>query len=308
MNTVYVDPAFSADRVLQEIYNGQIVMRSPSPVSRVFVQHARDAIASAFEGLDPLTAQRSIDVEDFVDRFAPLKTTFIHDPRSRLCIRAILEEWGFDPEDTYIDVPRLRVATSDGYLTSGVAYAHHAHRDTWYSAPLSQLNWWMPIFDYASSAGMAFHPRYWSKPVRNGSSTFDYYRWNAEGRAVAKQHIRTDTRVQPRAEEMVELAPELRVVVRSGGLVVFSGAQLHSTCKNDSGMSRWSVDFRTVSLSDLIGRRGAPNLDSRPTGTSLRDFVRMRDFDAMPESVVRQYDDRTDVEGTLVFTGAGDPS
>ena len=67
------------------------------------------------------------------------------------------------------NVPRLRMVTSDGYLTSGVGYAHHPHRDTWYSAPMTQINWWLPIYEIETEQSMAFHPHYWDKPIKNGS-------------------------------------------------------------------------------------------------------------------------------------------
>jgi hypothetical protein len=303
MHSVYFDPDFEDGRRRAELYDGQLIVQSPSAATAALVRHAKAMIDEAFAGFDPRTAQYDLSVEDFVARFAPLKTAFIHDPRSLECLRAILAEGRCDPDETYIDVPRLRVATSDGYLTSGVAYAHHPHRDTWYAAPMAQLNWWMPIYDYAASAGMAFHPRYWERAVRNGSPAFDYYRWNSEGRAQAKQHVRSDTRAQPKAEEPLDLQPEVRLITRSGGVVLFSAAQLHSTSRNDSGMSRWSIDFRTVNLPDVIARRGAHNVDSGPSGTSLRDFVRMRDFAPMPEEVARAYDDREVVDGVLVYAG-----
>ncbi len=97
-------------------------------------------------------------VEEFVKIVAPLKPRFIHHPRTKELIRNILIEFGCDLETTYQDVPRLRNATSDGYLTSGVGYAFHPHRDTWYSAPMSQLNWWLPIYEIESENSMAFHP------------------------------------------------------------------------------------------------------------------------------------------------------
>lgn len=298
---VLVDPDWSDRERLDALYDGDLIVRSPSAASGAFVAHARAMIVEAFAGLDPLTAQHELPVEGFAGRFAPLKTAFIHAPQSLDCIRAILAEAGCDPDETYIDVPRLRVATSHGYLTSGAAYAHHPHRDTWYSAPFTQINWWMPIWDYEPSAGMAFHPRYWSQGLRNGSHAFDYYRWNSDGRAQAHLHVRTDTRVQPKAEEDVELEPDVRIVPRAGGCVLFSAAQLHSTCRNVSGRSRYSVDFRVVNLSDVLARGGAPNVDSAPTGTSLRDFVRMRDLAPMPEEIAAAYDGRERIEGALVY-------
>jgi len=52
-----------------------------------------------------------------------------------------------DLDDTYLDMPRLRVVSSHGYLTTGMGYAHPPHRDTWYSAPMAQINWWLPTYD-----------------------------------------------------------------------------------------------------------------------------------------------------------------
>src|SRR2546422_2486545 len=66
----------------------------------------------------------------------------------------------------------MRTATSDNYLTAGLAYAFHPHRDTWYSAPLCQVNWWLPVYEIAPDNAMAFHPRYWRdrKSTRLNSS------------------------------------------------------------------------------------------------------------------------------------------
>ena len=75
-------------------------------------------------------------VEKYVEILAALKPKFIHHPKSKQFIQGLLKEFGCDLNKTYFDVPRLRTATSDGYLTTGIAYAFHPHRDSWYSAPL----------------------------------------------------------------------------------------------------------------------------------------------------------------------------
>ncbi len=163
----------------------------------------------------------------------------------------MLADLGCDLETTYQDVPRLRMVTSDAYLTAGVGYAHHLHRDAWYSAPLAQLNWWLPIYDIETECSMAFHPRYWSEGVPNGSADFNYYEWNATGRKDAASQIKADTRKQPKPPEDLDPDPQVRFVVPPGGLVLFSGAQMHSTVPNTSGFTRYSIDFRTVNLEDL---------------------------------------------------------
>ena len=119
----------------------------------------------------------------------------------------------------------MRTATSDNYLTAGIAYAFHMHRDTWYSAPFCQLNWWMPIYDIEPENAMAFHPRYWNRPVRNGSCEYNYDEWNKTGRKTAALQVKTDTRKQPRPEEPVDPDPQIRVILPVGG--TSSRSRLH---------------------------------------------------------------------------------
>lgn len=301
MNTIYTDSSYSDEKRRKLLYEGQLFSFSNRPSIRALVEFAGQMISEAFPGLDPLTAQYSMPVEQFVEVFGPLKPKFIHHPESKRLIREILKDFGCDLEDTYQDVPRLRAVTSDAYLTSGVGYAHHPHRDTWYSAPPSQINWWLPIFDMASESSMAFHPRYWDEPVRNGSNTFNYYEWNSTGRANAAQHVKSDTRKQPKPEQEMQLDPQVRLVPEPGGVILFSAAQMHSTVPNTSGKTRFSIDFRTVNLSDVRNRSGAHNIDSECTGTSLRDFLRASDLTPMPESAVELYDRESVADGVLVY-------
>ena len=90
-----------------------------------------------------------------------------------------------------------------------------------------------------------------------------------------------------------------------GGVTLFSGAQMHSTVPNTSGRTRFSIDFRTVHLDDVVAKRGAPNIDSACTGTVLRDFLRGTDFAHIPEEIVALYDDGNPIDdGVLVFDPA----
>jgi ectoine hydroxylase-related dioxygenase (phytanoyl-CoA dioxygenase family) len=171
-----------------------------------------------------------------------------------------------------------------------LAYAFHPHRDTWFSAPPCQINWWIPVYAISRENTIAFHPRYWCKAVRNSSRDYDYERWNKESRFAAAQQIKVETRRQPQAEESLDLDSEVRVVCEPGSIVLFSAAQMHSTVPNTSGVTRFSIDFRTVQIDDVIGRSGAPNLDSACTGTTLRDFLRASDLERMPEEVAMTYD------------------
>lgn len=306
MNTVYLDSAAGDDLRRERLYAGQLFVFSPRESSLALTEHARTMIEEAFGDIDPRKAQYEMPVERYVEICAPLKPAFIHNDRTKELVRGVIEDFGCDLEDIYQDVPRLRMVTSDGYLTSGVGYAHHPHRDTWYAAPMAQLNWWLPIYDIETENSMAFHPKYWDTPVKNGSAEFNYYEWNSVGRASAAKQIKADTRKQPKPEEPMELDPQVRCVVPAGGIVLFSAAQMHSTVPNTAGIARYSIDFRTVSRSDLENGRSAPNIDSEPRGTSLRDFVRCSDRTQLPDEVIAEYDDETAAaEGTLVYQPAG---
>ena len=301
-NTIYVDAKMTDGKRRDHLYDGQLFVYSPNDTSLAFTEFARGMICEGFQCSDPTLAQFDMPVEEFVSVFAPMKPAFIHHPKTKKLIQEMLLEFGCDMENTYLDVPRLRAVTSDAYLTSGVGYAHHPHRDTWYSAPMCQINWWLPIFPMTSESSMAFHPVHWDQAVANGSADFNYYEWNSTSRANAAQHIKSDTRPQPKPLEPIELDPQIRLVTQPGGAILFSAAQMHSTVPNTSGRTRFSIDFRTVHLCDLRERKAATNIDSKPIGTSLRDFMRGADLTRIPDDVVAMYDNAPIKDGVLIFT------
>jgi hypothetical protein len=198
MNSIYFDSRLGDEERRQKLYEGQLFVYSPTPSTTALCEHAREMIEEAFGELDPTTAQYELSVEDFAGVLTDLKPKFIHHPKSKEYLQGILGELGCDLEKTYFDVPRMRTSTSDDFLTSGISYAFHPHRDTWYSAPMSQLNWWLPIYEAESDNVMAFHPRYWDEAVPNSSNEYNYYEWNATSRKDAAKHVKSDTRKQPR--------------------------------------------------------------------------------------------------------------
>ncbi|MGN9845711.1 hypothetical protein ACTMTI_47075 [Nonomuraea sp. H19] len=290
LTTVYSNSRVDDETRRGLIFQGQVFVYSASPASSELIAFAQEMIAEAFGPLDPETAQFDMPVEEYTRLLADLKPAFIHHPRCRELLPAVFEDFGYDLAKTYYDVPRLRTSTSDDYLTSGISYAYHPHRDCWYSAPFSQINWWIPVYEVARENVMAFHPRYFDNPVRNGSGRYDYAVWSSVDRPNAPKHIYSDTREQPKPEESIELEPQVRIVPEPGGVIMFSGAQLHSTVPNTSGRTRFSIDFRTVHIDDVRARRGAPNVDASCLGTTLRDFRRATDLDGMPEELALAFE------------------
>ncbi len=295
---IYVDPKMNEDARRREIYSGAVMVHSPSPSALELCRLAQNMIEEAFRPFDPLTVHEHLPAEKCAEILGTLKPQFIHHPRAKECIRGMLAGTGHDLSQTYFDVPRLRTAFPGDYLKSGIAYAFHPHRDTWYSAPFCQINWWMPVYELNSENCMALHPHYFERAIKNGSSTYNYHRWNLESRHNAAQHVKTDTRVQPRPEEQIDLDPQMRLVCDIGGAYQFSAAHLHSTVPNTSGKTRYSIDFRTVHLGDVVSRTGARNVDADCTGTTMGDYLRGTDGSHLPEEAIALYQDGTEVEYT----------
>jgi hypothetical protein len=301
MNSLFIDPKLDDQGIRKALYDGQLLVFSPTPSSLELCKLAHSLSVEAFAPIDPKTAQHDLPVEKYVGVLEALKPKFIHHPRAKELIPKLLKEIGCNMKTTYFDVPRLRTSTSDNYLTTGIAYAFHPHRDTWYSAPQCQINWWIPVYDITPENGLAFHLRYWDKPLKNSSRNYNYYRWNAEGRKAAAQQIGKDTREQPKPEEPVELDPQLRVIAPPGGIIAFAGAHLHSSVPNTSGYTRFSIDFRTVNLEDVTNNVGAPNLDSQCTGTTLRDYLSCVDLSRVPDEIVAKCDTEVPADGVLIY-------
>jgi hypothetical protein len=291
---IFIDSKINDDRRRNELYKGSIFFHAPCASAEKLCELARQLAEELFRPLDPRKIQDSLSAEQAAAMLSVLKPKFIHHPEAKKYIQGMLAELECDLEKTYFDVPRLRTAFPGNYLKSGIAYAFHPHRDTWYSAPFCQINWWIPVYAISSENCMAIHPRYWSQPIRNSSSGYNYHRWNTESRYNAAQHVKEDHRVQPKPEEPVELDPQFRLICEPGAVYQFSAAQLHSTVPNTSDLTRYSIDFRTVHLDDVWSRTGAPNIDSACTGTSMGDFLKGTDFSRFPSEALALYQDGTE--------------
>lgn len=302
MAAVYFDASASDDERRAGLYAGSIYINSATKSSLALVSLARHMLEEAFAPHDPRTIHRHLSAEQVAAILGTLKPRFVHHPECKTLIRDMMLENRVDIDKTYFDVPRMRSAYPSHFLSSGIAYAFHAHRDTWYSAPMCQINWWFPIYPIEAGNGMGFYPDYFDKPVKNNSEIYNYYEWNTKHRASAAQHVKSDTREQPKPQEKIN-PPSLCYVSPPGSPILFSGAQLHETIPNATDMARYSIDFRTVHLDDVIAHRGAPNIDSRCTGTTMRDYLRTSDLQHIPEDVIKTYDDGTEAQSEILYFG-----
>jgi hypothetical protein len=152
---------------------------------------------------------------------------------------------------------------------------------------------------------MSFDLASFDRAVPNSSDTFDYYRNNAARLTTAAQVTR-EVQARPGALDH-NPGHELIILPAPGEILLFSGAQLHASIPNTSGRARFSVDFRTVDVGDLMAGRGAPLVDVHCTGTAIRDFINVADESSFDEQTVIEVFGAPPADAMLVF-GSSDPA
>jgi hypothetical protein len=299
--SIVVDPDVSCYDLRRLLYAGNLVILTRLQALRNFVEYTREEVTELFRPHDPEHVHEHIDPPEMAKILGAWKPQFIHAERSRKLVQAIIAEAGFPAEGTHYDLPKPRTSFPVGHLTTGIAFAFPWHRDVWYSAPPQQINWWLPVFPVRDDNAMSFDLASFDRAVPNSSDAFDYYRINAARLTTATQVTR-EVQARPGALNH-NPSQELTILPAPGEVLLFSGAQLHTSIPNTSGRTRFSVDFRTVDVSDLMAGRGAPLADVHCTGTAIRDFINVADESSFDEETVVKLFGAPPPEATLVFGG-----
>ena len=299
MPAILTDPAIPAEELRQRLYSGDLVILTRLRTLGEFVAYMQEELTKLFAPYDPEHVHKHIDPTEMAKTLGAWKPRWIHAERSRELVRAIVAEAGFDPSHTYYDVPKPRTSFPTGHLTTGIAFAFPWHRDVWYSAPAQQINWWLPVFPVRETNAMSFDLANFARAVPNTSGDFDYYKNNAQRLSTVKS-VGKEVQARPCA---IDHTPGVDVIPlpAPGEVLLFSGAQLHTSIPNTSGLARYSVDFRSVDVRDLRAGRGARLADAYCTGTAIRDFVSVKDEGAFDEDLVRSLFGAPPEDAMLVF-------
>jgi hypothetical protein len=277
--SVYINRRINDDLRRARIFDGSIFLYSAPAASNKLAAWAIELIDRGFATQRNVRrAHLELTVQEFVNAAGPMKSTFTNHPRTKQLCQELIVAMGCDPELTYFDLPRLRVAPPGQYLTSGVSYAYKAHRDTWYAHPRQLVNYWVPLFDAEVSHVMPMYLDYFRKPVRNASEGWDYDEWVKNARYAAVQNLHAEKRQHPVPHDDLSQASDVRFAQNGGDIMMFSTCHLHGSPINDSDVIRYSYDLRTLHLDDLRENRGPENVDGKATGSTLKDFLRVSDL------------------------------
>lgn len=300
MSVIRTNPQASNDELREMLFAGQLVVYTGLPAVAELVEHTRQELNALFDPHDPQHVHAHFSPSELAEMLSSWKPRFMRMEKSLRLSKEVLEQVGFDPTTTHYDFLKPRTSYPVGHLTTGIAYAFPWHRDTWYAAPRQQINLWFPIWDVRADNAMGFDPSGFGQNVPNDSNEFDYYRRNQERQSLAKV-VGKDTRSQPGAIDW-QVEHEDILLISPGEILLFSADQLHRSIPNTSGLSRYSIDYRVVDVTDVHADRGAPALDVACTGTAIRDFKRVSDDGPMPESCVRRLEpDGPPPDAALVF-------
>lgn len=264
------------------LFSGNFFVYHPRASTEILADEAR-ACLDELLGPDPARVEQELTEVEF--------TTLFNAAARRLgrvvlgMAASVAVDFGCDPASTYVGGATLVAGTGAGLVAQGLRAPQHPHRDTWYAASSSQVNWWIPLDDPEAGASFAFHPLYWDVPVLNSSSEFVFEEWAQSVRARGAIGAR-DPLAEPRPLVPIDLTPDIRICCPAGGVVISSVAQLYSSVPNDTLTTHFSVRFQTVSAADLLAGQGASNLDAEPQGTALRGFVRCSDQSPIPRDLV----------------------
>jgi hypothetical protein len=301
MSNVHIDPSFDDAERRRRLFAGDVIVYTHVPELAAFAEFTRGLIIDAL-GEDPTSVHTRRTPDELADILIDFKPKFIHHPESIAHVRRVVAALGADVDEIHADVPKLRTAFPVGGLSTGIAYAFQPHRDTWYAAPGAQVNWWLPVFPVEADNIMEFFPRWFGREIPNNSGDYNYYVANAWRGHIKDFSGGKDTRVHPAPNEPLTAdEPRTCVVPPVGGVMLFSGDQLHASIPNTSSATRYSIDFRTVHTSDVRDGTGAPCADVRCAGTALRDFRRLTDRAEFTEEQVAPYDTSGTEAGVKVY-------
>ena len=206
---------------------------------------------------DPCLAESILESEEFRHRASSARQIVReHDDVARLYKKVLLEA-GVDVSAVFYDHFKLRFQPSDDASKTRYMRDLPVHRDTWGSNIHAQINWWAPVWPVAADRTIGIFPALWNVPVPNASAKWRYQ----ELIQRLKDDKSTRYPMLPQCLDPPSPTEAVPIVIHPGDIMAFSGAHLHCSVPNQSGLVRVSTETRTVSAHDLRHSRSAKNVD-----------------------------------------------
>jgi hypothetical protein len=257
------------------LYAGEVLHFDGLPQMGDIVALTRSFLEDAFLLDDPTEMHRHLTNAEFAEVARSRSREYGRLGEVKRLWRAMFEAVGLDPAELARDRLFLRFQPPEdaGRRLRGVSTAGF-HRDTWGTNLYAQVNWWAPVYPITAGRTVALYPTLWSRPVANTSAEFDITAAIAGDRQAGQS---APAEMVPRPTEDVSAEPAVPVVIAPGTVITFSSAHAHAGVPNHTGVTRISLETRTLWIPDVLSGAGAPNLDGDAPLMSPGLFRRVSD-------------------------------
>ena len=247
------------------IFSGSILVYRSMPAMHELVECLREITLQEIALSDPCSAELVLASKEFRYRAGCARRVVRESVDVARLYKKVLLEAGVDVSALFYDHFKLRFQPSDKASRSRYMRDLPSHRDTWGSNIHAQINWWAPVWPVTADRTIGIFPALWNTPVPNLSAEWNYEELMKDIRAKNS----SDYPMLPKCVTSPSLNEALPVIIQPGDIMAFSGAHLHCSIPNRTGLARISTETRTVSAHDLIHSRSAKNIDC---GASISHF------------------------------------
>jgi hypothetical protein len=261
------------------LYAGEVVRFTGLPQMAGIVSFTRAFVVERLAPHTPIEIHRHLEPPTLATQLGELQREYSRSSEAKRLWRALFDAIGLDPEDTARDrlMLRFQVHSEPGAQvpwsrsTATVGF----HRDSWGTNLAAQVNWWAPVWPITAERTFAIHPGLWDVAIPNNSADFDLADVMERLRAAPETLGRGQ--LAPRPTVSVDADGGVPVVLEPGEIIAFSSAHAHVGVPNHTGLTRVSLETRTLSITDVRARRGALDVDGHARWVAPGMFYRLSD-------------------------------
>ena len=259
------------------IFSGTVLVYRSLPAMHDLVECLREITIQEIALSNPYSAESVLGSTEFRHRASGARRNVRENHDVARLYKKVLFEVGVDVSALFFDHFKLRLQPSDKSSQSRYMCDLPAHRDTWGSNIHAQINWWAPVWPVTADRTIGIFPALWNSPVPNFSSE-----WTYEELIKSLKHDKGNNYpMLPQCVISPPLTEAVPIIIEPGDIMAFSGAHLHCSIPNKTGLVRISTETRTVSAHDLIFSRSAKNIDCEATISHFDWFRHIESGDSL---------------------------
>lgn len=221
-----------------KIFSGHIIIFRNSSIVKKIIKEVRNIVENFF-CYNIFNYSSSFEKKSLNIRFLNIQKEVKKSLLIKKLFNLFLQTLDFSIHDTYIDRICIRYIPKKNDKIVGNLKHTKAHRDTWASNILEQINWWFPAIDILSNNTLFISPKYFNQKIINNSSLWSFEKY-------LKNKINLDS--TPTIIGKVDINDKIVIKLRVGDIVCFSGHHLHGS--NSGIHDRLNLETRTVTKTD----------------------------------------------------------